>query len=114
MSCAWQCNLYAKFLSRPIGLNLEEDWMVKNIYYREMAGFYKKMIALIVAGCGTACSTGKASTLPPPPPSCAVLQVAAINSLDAKGNPVVSYTNGMSEKICACPDGVVRWGAFCQ
>ena len=61
-----------------------------------------------------ACTKAIPSPLPPPPPpapyTCAIrpIQVMAVQSLDANGNPVEGPAMALDTAICACSDGVIR------
>jgi len=80
---------------------------------------HKQFLALLTIFTWMGCTSGRAAPppVPPAPPQASCTQqimVGTVNNLDANQYPFVVYTDSLNTKVCACSDGLVRWGAFCQ
>lgn len=110
-----ECRLLAR-MSQPIGLNLAEEWMVYNIYCREMAVIHRRFLRLVLCGAVSAslgCTVAKPAPLPPTPPAPYVcssrpIRVMSIQGVDAQGNSIEGPAMALDTAICQCSDGVVR------
>ena len=108
-----ECHLLSRF-SRPIGLNLVEEWMIYNIYCREMALRHKRFLAVVLCGASLGCTTAHSAPpapIPAPPPyvcSTRPIRGMTIQGTASDGTPIEGPSMVLDTPICVCSDGIVR------
>lgn len=91
----------------PIGRNLVEDWMIRQIYEREMAALYKKFI-LVVLGGSLGCTVQAAPHPPTPPVAPFVCSNTPVRVMVVRGDGTVGPVMALDTAVCVCSDRVVR------
>lgn len=102
-----QCRIISHHQHGPIGKNLEEEWMVRRIYDKEIAALHLSFLCLVLLGC-----TAHAAPPPQPPVTCTTpIMVPIVTATDANEAPVSTDKVRTNPPICACTDSSVR---LCQ
>lgn len=107
--------------SYPTGLNLTERYMIQQLYEAKIWRKYRDFLLIVLlgtslVGCIAHADVPTPQPPQPPQPVCQyVIGAVVINSIKADGSYIVSYNkSSFNTQVCACTDGIVRWGAYCN